>query len=345
MLLAVQPSALDAIGPAFTHAKEQLFHPFRLGQWVRLAVVGLLAGEMGSAGCSFRVPSDFRSSESRHVLGPDMVGEHPLLLMVVIAAALLLLVTLWLIFLYVSSRMRFVLFDSVVARHCRVRHYWRQRGEPAFRYFVWQILFAVVALFAISVVLAPPLIIAAAAGWFVDPSAHLAPLILGAIAVVLMVIAVIIVLGLVHVLTKDFVVPQMALERATVMEGWKRLWAMMVAEKVGYAAYVGMKIVLTIATGIVTAIVAIVIVLLLLIPVGGIGVVAVFAGHTAGLTWSPVTIAIAVVAGAIVVLAMIFLFSMISVPLVVFFPAYSVHFFAGRYPPMRDALNSQSASP
>jgi hypothetical protein len=263
--------------------------------------------------------------------------------MMVIASALLLLITLWLVFLYVSSRMRFVLFDSVVARHCRVRHYWRQRGEPAFRYFVWQILFSVGALLALTVVLAPPLIVAAAAGWFGNPSAHLAPLILGGIAVVLILIVVIILLGLVQVLTKDFVVPQMALERATVMEGWKRLWAMMVAEKGGYAAYIGMKIVLAIATGIVTAIVAIVIVLLLLVPVGGIGVIAVFAGHAAGLTWSPVTIAIAVVAGAIVVLAVIFLLSMISVPLVVFFPAYAVHFFAGRYAPMRDALNAHSA--
>jgi len=344
VLLAVQPSAIDAIRPAFTHAKEQLFQPFRLGQWLRLAMVGLLAGEMGTAGCTFHVPSDFRSSESRHLLAPDMFGEHALLLMVVIATAVLLLLTLWLIFLYISSRMRFVLFDSIVARNCRVRQYWRQRGEPAFRYFVWQILFSIGALLALTVVIAPPLIIGAAAGWFGNPGEHLAPLILGGIAVVLMIIALIIVLGLIHVLTKDFVVPQMALERATVLEGWKRLWAMMMAEKGGYLAYAGMKIVLTIATGIVTAIVGLIIVLLLLIPVGGIGVIAVFAGHAAGLTWSPVTIALAVVAGGIVVLAVIFLLSMISVPLIVFFPAYSVHFFAGRYPPMSHALNSHGAS-
>jgi hypothetical protein len=343
VLLAVQPSALDAIHPAFTHTKEQLIHPFRLGQWVRLAIVGLLAGEMGTAGCSIRLPFDFNSSESRHLLGPNLFGEHPLLLAAIIAAAVLLVLTLWLIFVYISSRMRFVLFDSIVARHCRVRHYWRQRGEPAFRYFVWQILFFVGALLAITVVLAPPLIIAAAAGWFGNPSAHLAPLILGGIAIVLIAIALIISLALIHVLTKDFVVPQMALERATVMEGWKRLWALIVAEKGGYAAYAGMKIVLTIATGIVTGIVGIVIVLLLLIPVGGIGVIAVFAGQTVGLTWNPATIAMAIVAGAIVLLAVISLFSMISVPLIVFFPAYSVHFFAGRYPLMKHALNPQSA--
>jgi hypothetical protein len=340
VLPGVPPSALDAIRPAFTHAKEQLFHPFRPGQWVRLAVVGLLAGEMGSSGCTLQVPSDFRSSESRHFLAPDLFGEHPLLLAGVIAAALLFGLTLWLIFLYISSRMRFVLFDSIVSRHCRVRFYWRQRGEPAFRYFVWQILFSLGALLAIAVVVAPPVIIAAAAGWFRNPGAHLGPLILLAIAVVLMAIAVIVSLTLIHVLTKDFVVPQMALEGATVREGWKRLWAMMAAEKGGYAAYAGTKFVLTIATAIVIGIVGIVVVLLLLIPVGGIGVIAVVAGHAAGLAWNPVTIAIALVAGAIVALAVIFLLAMISVPLIVFFPAYSVHFFAERYPPMGQALNA-----
>ena len=43
-------SAVDVIGPAFERMKQQLFKPFRLGQWSRLAVTGLLAGEMGSAG-------------------------------------------------------------------------------------------------------------------------------------------------------------------------------------------------------------------------------------------------------------------------------------------------------
>jgi len=43
-------SAVDAIYPAIEHTKKQLFQPFRLGQWTRLALVGLLAGELGSGG-------------------------------------------------------------------------------------------------------------------------------------------------------------------------------------------------------------------------------------------------------------------------------------------------------
>ena len=52
-------SAVDAISPAIEHTKRQLLQPFRFGQWMRLAVVGLLAGELSSGGgCNMpRFPS------------------------------------------------------------------------------------------------------------------------------------------------------------------------------------------------------------------------------------------------------------------------------------------------
>jgi hypothetical protein len=334
----VTPNALDAARLAFAHARRFLFHPFRLGEWMRLAFVGVLAGEMGGGGCSFRVPADLVRPRAQNLQSPDLYGGYPLSMIAAIAAAVVLAIMLVVAFLYVSSRMRFVLFDSIVASECRVRHYWRQRGEPAFRYFVFQLLFGVGAMLVVMIVVAPPLILAIAAGWFENPGAHLVPLVLGGIAAALILFLLVVALAVIHVLTKDFVVPQMALEGATVGEGWKRLWAQIVAEKAGYAAYVGMKIVLSIATAIGVAIIGIVVGLIVLIPVGAIGAIAVLGGQAAGLTWNPVTIAMAVILGAIAVLVLIFLFAMISVPLIVFFPAYSCHFLAGRYPPMKEAL-------
>ena len=46
---------------------------------------------------------------------------------------------------------------------------------------------------------------------------------------------------------------------------------------------------------------------LLLIPVGGVGIITVLGGRAAGLSWNPLTIAIAIVAGAIVLLAIVLL--------------------------------------
>ena len=72
-------------------------------------------------------------------------------------------------------------------------------------------------------------------------------------------------------MTKDFVVPQMALEGIGAMEGWRRLWPMIQAEKGGYAGYVGMKIVLAIGAGIVIGIVSVILALVVAIPTMGSG--------------------------------------------------------------------------
>jgi len=141
----------------------------------------------------------------------------------------------------------------------------------------------------------------------------------------------------VHVLTKDFVVPEMALENVTAFEGWRRLLPMLRSEKSSYAGYLGMKIVMAVAASVAVGILAVIVVLILLIPVGGFGVVAVILGKTAGLTWNLYTITLAVVVGCIVLAILLYVIALISVPTIVFFPAYSIYFFASRYPPL-DAL-------
>jgi len=114
---------------------------------------------------------------------------------------------------------------------------------------------------------------------------------------------------------------------------------MMKEEKGGYAGYIGMKIVLASATAVILFVAFFVVLLVLLIPVGGVGAITVLAGRAAGLTWNPLTIAIAIVVGGIVLMALILIAALISVPAIVFFPAYSIHFFAERYPPLRAAMN------
>jgi membrane-anchored glycerophosphoryl diester phosphodiesterase (GDPDase) len=134
------------------------------------------------------------------------------------------------------------------------------------------------------------------------------------------------------VFTKDFVVPQMALENLSAFEGWRRLWVMLQSEKGLYAGYGGMKLVLAIGAAVAVGILAIIMVILLLIPFGGIGAIAVIAGKAAGFTWNVFTITAAIVAGSIFLLLVFYAVSLISVPVIVFFPAYSIYFFAARYP-------------
>ena len=337
-------SALDVVGPALERTKGLLFLPFRPGQWLRFALVGFLAGEMGgSGGCSsLRVPLNFPDSQSREQFQVGIPGAPGVLFFLGIALALFLVLVLVIVFTYINSRMRFVLFDSIVEGECRIRDSWSRRGTPAFRYFFFQIAVVLAAFASLGVLIGVPALLGFGMGLFENPRQHILALVLGGLIVGLLFLTWLIAFILLQVLTKDFIVPQMALDDVTAPEAWRRLLNMMSAEKVGYAGYLGLKVALSVAAGIVLGIVTLLAVLVVLVPVGGFGVITVLGGRAAGLTWNPLTIAIAIVAGAIVVLALILITSLISVPVIVFFPAYSIYFFAGRFPRLHTLLNTTS---
>ncbi len=336
-------SSVDVVGPAFERTKRQLFKPFQFSQWLRLAVVGFLAGEMGtSGGCNARFPFNWPSQPNQEFQSTSVLGAAGMLGVLAIVVLLALGIVIAITFLYINSRMRFVLFDSVLTGRGRIRHFWSQRGAPAFRYFAWQIMFAIVTMIGVGLLFGIPLGFALLMGWLTTPREHVLALVLvGGLAVIAF-LAALIVLFTVQVLTKDFVVPQMAFEDITVGEGWRRWRAMMEEEKGGYAGYIGMKIILAIAATVILGIIAILVILVMLIPVGGAGALAYFWSRSAGIGWTPLTIALAVVVGAIVLAALILLMALISVPAIVFFPAFAMHFFAERYPALHAALNPQA---
>lgn len=333
-------SAVDAISPAFEHARQQLVRPFRASQWAKLGLVGLLAGEMssGGGGCnpgSFRIPA--YPSHTQHLLATGF--PNPMLYASLIATLVAVGFVLMVLFLYVNSVMRFVLFDSIVARECRIWYSWSRRQGPGWRFFVWQVLLALVSIVCLTILIGIPAGFAFLVGWLREPKEHLIPLILGGMVLFFIFLLFVVVQLVIHVMTKDFVVPQMALEEIGAIEGWRRLWPQIKREKGGYAAYIGMKILMAIAAAIILGIVSAIVILLFLIPVGGLGALAVIAGMATGLTWNLYTITLAVVVGLIAIFTLLYVISLISVPAVVFFPAYSIYFFASRYPPLEALLH------
>jgi hypothetical protein len=332
-------SAVDAISPAFEHARQQLTKPFRASQWAKLGLVGLLAGEMGSGGggCnpgSLQMPT--RPNNSQHLFAA-LPAVNPMVYASLIAMLVVTGLVLLVFFLYVNSVMRFVLFDSVVAKECRIWHSWSRRQGPGRRFFAWQILLAVASIVVLTILVGIPAGFAFVVGWLRNPKEHMIPLILGGMVLFFVFLLFVVVQFLIHVMTKDFVVPQMAMEEISAIEGWRRLWPQIKQEKGGYAAYIGMKIVMAIGAAIVLGIASAIVMLLFLIPIGGLGAVAVIGGMAAGLTWNPYTITLAVVVGTIAIFSLLYVISLISVPAVVFFPAYSIYFFASRYPAL-DAM-------
>jgi hypothetical protein len=245
---------------------------------------------------------------------------------------------LGILLMYISSVMRFILFDSVLAKECHIRQGWGRRRGPGWRYFLWKLLYTLVTFGVLIVLLGIPLGFAFAVGWLTDPKQHVVPLVLGGIVLFFAFMIFVIATAVIYVLTKDFVVPQMALEPIGAMEGWRRLLAMIKAEKGGYAGYIGMKIVLAVGAGIILGVIGFMIALIILIPAAGVAVAAVLGGKAAGLGWTAATISLAVVAGCVLLVIFLLVTSLISVPAIVFFPAYSMHFFAARYPALHAVL-------
>jgi hypothetical protein len=333
-------SAVDAIPLAFQHTRQQLFQPFRFWQWTKLAVVGLLAGELGSGGgfhgSGFNFPH--QPGASRHLTGPSWAGIDPALLVGLVAVLVIAGLVFGIILMYISSVMRFVLFDSVLVKECHIRQGWSRRQGPGWRYFLWKLAYLLVTLAILVVLVGIPLAFAFAAGWLKEPKEHVLPLVLGGIVLFLVLLILFVALAVIFVLTKDFVVPQMALEEIGVIEGWRRLWPMIKAEQGGFAGYIGMKIVMAIGAGIVVGIATLILGLFIAIPTVGLSILAILTGKSAGLTWNAYTITLAVVVGIILLAVFLYMIALISVPIIVFFPAYSIYFFAARYPALSGAL-------
>lgn len=344
-------SAVDCVQPALQHTRQQLFSPFRWGQWSRLALVGILAAELHVGGCNFgnlgntwpraprRSPNELLPSSSMPSsfppFDPRHISEHLWQFIGLIVLGIFALVVLGFVFLYISSVFRFILFDSVLRRQCSISEGWRKWHRAGGRFFLWQIVFLISTWLSMAVLVGVPLVLAMAAGWTTDLKEHILRLAIGGIFLFGVLLLFFLAAIVVQVLAKDFLVPLMALENLDFADGWHRLLAMIRLEKGQYLLYLLLKLALAIAAGILFGIITIIPALFVIVP----GVVAVLAGRAAGLGWSVTTVSLAIIFGSVLVAILIYLIALVCVPATVFFPAYAIHFFAGRYPTLNSLLN------
>jgi hypothetical protein len=338
-------SAIDAISPAFEHTKQQLFQPFRPDQWAKLALVGLLAGELTTGSCGNFNTNVQLPKHSNSFAPAALPAIDPVLLALMIALLIVIGFAFFMLLFYLHSVMRFILFDSVITRRCEIGRQWNRRQRAALDYLIWQIGFALVTAAGLALLIGVPALFAFAAGWLTKPKEHLPPLILCGMALLLVVLAFLLVCIVVEVFTRDFVVPQMALEDLSAFEAWGRLLPMLGAEKGSYFGYILMKMVMAIGVGIVLGIVATITILLALIPLGGFGAIAVLTGKAVGLHWNLYTITFAIVVGSLILAVVFYLVAIVAVPAIVFFPAYSLYFLASRYPRLAMALQPSTPIP
>lgn len=328
-------SAVECIGPAFEQTKRQLFVPFRFQRWARLALVCLITGEFtGGGGFSgnFNYPHPrSRGGNSFLSFRPFDWGHLFSFLPWIIAgvALVLLFILLW---VYVASVYRFVLFDSVLHDRCELKGSW-DRWEPYGRsYFFWCLCLFLAVWTGLLLLIGGSIFFAWRAGLFHHPREHLAPLILGGLMLLFVLFAFFVLSAVVALFAKDFCVPLMALEKLGVLDAWRRLLPMLGAEKLAFTGFVLMKIVLAMGSAIIFGIATLLALIAVAIPLVIAGVVLFFVGKAAGLAWNLATISIVVILGGIILTGILYLIALLSTPPMVFFQSYVLHFFGSRYP-------------
>ena len=340
-------SAVDCVQPAIQHTREQLFSHFRIGQWSRLALVGILAAEMHASGCNFgnfgqllsQPPK--RTNEFLSMPFPNIDPARIAQFAGLIAAMLLLAVVVFFVFLYINSVFRFILFDSVLRKECSIGKGWQRWHRTGRRFFLWQLVYAISTSMVLGLLIGIPLLFAVSAGWFKDSKSHIAGMVGGVIFLVGIVLIFALAAAIVQMLAKDFLVPIMALENLDFADGWSRLIGLMRGEPGKYAVYLLMKFVLSIAAAILFSIVAIIPALVVIVP----SVLIVLAGKAAGMGWSAATVSLAIIFGTMALALLIYLVALVSVPATVFFPAYAMYFLAARYPNLGALLTPAPAPP
>lgn len=337
-------SAVDAISPAFARTKRILLGPFRFGLWARLAVVAIVTGETSGGGGSASLPNlntnrggdDHWRAAARLLSEPDWQQIQPYLSWIILGGLVVLaLILLW---IYSDCVYRFILLESVITGQCRLREGWRRWRDAGRRYFLWAIAYAFGALVAVCAVIGVPVLLAYRAGWFEKSEQHTAGLIGGVFLLLLVFLVLVAVLAVIDLFARDFLVPVMAFENVNAMDGWRRLLSIVSAEKMSFAGYVLMKIVLAVGSAIIFTIVNIIVILVLLIPIVLIGVAWSLIGLGVDITWDTPTILFVTGIGMLGVAAILYVVGFVYAPGLVFFESYSLEFFAARYEPLAKSM-------
>jgi len=332
-------SAIEAVTPAIEQAKQQLFKPFRFWHWARLAFIVLVTWDFagGGGGGNFQIPSiplgdGKRKEDFAFFAAPDFSWSRLSEYLPWIILGVGILIAFVLVFMFIACVFRFILFEAVLHNQCEIRAGWKRYQEQGYSFFLWSVCLGFSVLLAIGIFIGGPVFMAWQAGIFDAPKEHLLLLILGGVTLFFLMLGLFVVGAIIGLLVKDFAIPIMALENVGIRDALRRMRPMLAGAKLSFAGYVGMKIVLALGSGILFGIITLVAMLILMIPMGIVGVGIYLLVVSLGLTWNVLTLIAATLLAIVAVHIFLAVMAFISVPPLVFFQSYVLHFFGSRYP-------------
>lgn len=348
-------SPAEALGPAFQRAREVIAAPFRLGFFLKIALVAALTqpgfysvivsyplqGMQMAAGAAVRhrAPMNFGAGGGSPI--PSAFPAGGIAVFVVFAFMLFIGLLIWVLVTYLFCRLRFTLFDLVVYRRGKVGEAWAKYGRQTWSYFGVVLLASLVFLVLLAVTAGPffvQILKAAARVGVQGPGAN--PFAM--LSSMLPFLGVCLLLGLVWMLVdavlQDFVVPPIALEDAAIEAAFGRFGAVLREDFGSLVVYLLLRFV--VGLGISWTLMTVV---FLVLAFGGLGGVAVGFGLYRAMWHGGIgmqIVFVAIVAAMALLLIAVYLLAMIAVygTVAVFKQSYAAYFFGSRYPGLGNLL-------
>jgi hypothetical protein len=350
-------SPLDALGPAFRRTREVLAEPFRLGFFLKIALIAALTQPsfysstisypLDGLQFAFMPHAGHRAGFSEVSYGSSFVATPNLAAFGVVAVliGIVVAVALWVLFTYLYCRLRFAVFDLVVYKRGRVGQAWSAYGRQSWRFFGLLILVSLAFLIVAGIVVGPALLNfirvikpMALAGSSPDPFAVLGamfPFLLAAVAVGLL-------WAVVDSLMQDFLLPPMAIDDAPLESALSRFFHLARTNFGSLALYVLLRFVVGIGMTWVLMLVFFAVLVIGGLAIYGLGTV-IYHALWAGTVGQVVCVALALLVGLIVLI--LYFAAIISIYGVsaIFKQSYAAYFFGGRYSALGDRLEPPSA--
>jgi len=362
-------SPLDALGPAFRRTREVMAQPFRLGFFLKIALIAALTQPaFYSASISYPVNGvqfaalrglGHRSTHGLPSYGSDFTAGHGLAEqgihgqglaglaafgIVALAGFAVVGVLVWIGIAYLYCRLRFTLFDLVVYKRGRVRQAWSGYGRQAWRYFGLQLLVGMAFVVVSLIVIGPSLVnfihtigsmakAGAKAGPDLDPFALLGSM----LPFLLSIFLVAALWAVVDSLMQDFLLPPMAVEDAPLEFAFGRFFRLLKTDFGSMAIYVLLRFAVGIGLSWILMLLVFVALVLAGLAIFGVGFV-LYHLLWASLVGQVVFVALAIMVGVVAIA--IYLMAIVSVYGIsaVFKQSYAAYFFGGRYPELGNRL-------
>ncbi|WFN34691.1 hypothetical protein L1S32_00790 [Methanogenium sp. S4BF] len=303
---------------------KSILIPFDIGIWLRLALIALFAGG-AAGGVQFSTgsisPEELGDGQYISSLFPQ--NTDALLSLLLLIAGVLLCIGL--VYLLLNGIFQFIFIKALGAGDIHIRTYFRESTRPGIHYFAF--LFILSGLFfGICLVLAY-LLFAPLMGTLSADTAIAGRILIFIVLMLILMIPYLIIL----MLTTDFVVPIMNVDRCGIIEGWRRCLHLFSAEKTEAALYTVMKLILSVCVSIILSVVMIGVGIGAGIPLMGILIAA---GGPQNISLPAIALLFALYFAVVTFCGL-----MASVPFVTFLRTYSLYVvgdFDERYSLLRD---------